>query len=155
MLVSLFLDPTIDTNLNLGFMSVFLGYSTSHKDYKCLSPTGKLFISKDVVFNEVKFPYLYLFLLPSKLESPSINPTSLITFNSFPLNPLPATLLLVLPLSIPQLIEILILVLISMLILVLQLKLSLLVLTLKLDLHLCKRILFSHQICLFLILHTV
>nr|KYP63467.1 Retrovirus-related Pol polyprotein from transposon TNT 1-94 [Cajanus cajan] len=29
---------------------VFLGYSTSHKGYKCLAPTGRIFISKDVIF---------------------------------------------------------------------------------------------------------
>lgn len=40
---------------------VFLGYSTSHKGYKCLSPTGCMFISKNVIFNELKFPYSELF----------------------------------------------------------------------------------------------
>ena len=40
---------------------LFLGYSTSHKGYKCLSPDGRLYISKDVIFNEAKFPYSTLF----------------------------------------------------------------------------------------------
>jgi len=39
---------------------VFLGCSTTHKGYKCLSPRAKLFISKDV-FNECRFPYKDLF----------------------------------------------------------------------------------------------
>ncbi|CAI8590799.1 unnamed protein product, partial [Vicia faba] len=40
---------------------LFLGYSNSHKGYKCLSPSGKLYISKDVLFNESRFSYLELF----------------------------------------------------------------------------------------------
>nr|KYP41981.1 Retrovirus-related Pol polyprotein from transposon TNT 1-94 [Cajanus cajan] len=51
-------------NHKLNFSShecVFLGYSSSHKGYKCLSPTGRIFISKDVVFNEYRFPYYDLF----------------------------------------------------------------------------------------------
>src|ERR1044072_8001160 len=45
---------------------VFLGYSTMHKGYKCLTPDGKLIISKDVVFNETAFPYSRMF--PSSVE---------------------------------------------------------------------------------------
>jgi len=40
---------------------LFLGYSTTHKGYKCLPPSGRTSISKDVLFNESKFPYLSLF----------------------------------------------------------------------------------------------
>lgn len=40
---------------------LFLGYSSSHKGYKCLSPSGRIFISKDVLFNEFRFPYPDLF----------------------------------------------------------------------------------------------
>ena len=37
---------------------VFLGYSSSHKGYRCLSTaTGKLYISRYVIFNENTFPY--------------------------------------------------------------------------------------------------
>nr|KYP75335.1 Retrovirus-related Pol polyprotein from transposon TNT 1-94 [Cajanus cajan] len=50
---------------------VFLGYSTSHKGYKCLAPTGRIFISKDVIFCETRFPYPSLF--PASATNP---PTS-------------------------------------------------------------------------------
>ncbi|TYK10642.1 Retrovirus-related Pol polyprotein from transposon TNT 1-94 [Cucumis melo var. makuwa] len=35
----------------------FLGYSTSHKGYKCLASDGRLFISRHVLFDENSFPY--------------------------------------------------------------------------------------------------
>ncbi|KAM6578484.1 hypothetical protein CsatB_030321 [Cannabis sativa] len=38
-------------------MCTFLGYSIKHKGYKCLSPTGRIYISRDVLFNEHLFPY--------------------------------------------------------------------------------------------------
>lgn len=40
---------------------IFLGYFDSHKGYKCLAPDGMIYISKDVLFNEYKFPYVSLF----------------------------------------------------------------------------------------------
>lgn len=36
---------------------VFIGYSAFHKGYKCWDPTGRIYISRDVVFNETSFPY--------------------------------------------------------------------------------------------------
>jgi hypothetical protein len=37
---------------------VFLGYSDMHKGFKCLEPsTGRVYISRDVVFNEHVFPF--------------------------------------------------------------------------------------------------
>jgi hypothetical protein len=37
---------------------LFLGYSPLHKGYKCLHlPTNRLYISRDVIFNESTFPY--------------------------------------------------------------------------------------------------
>ena len=61
---------------------IFLGYSTSHKGYKSLSPSGRSLISKDVVFNELRFPYKELFDItpnPNPTPSPSTNfsPTSI------------------------------------------------------------------------------
>lgn len=37
---------------------VFLGYSAQHKGVKCLDiPTGRVYISRDIVFDETKFPF--------------------------------------------------------------------------------------------------
>ena len=37
---------------------LFLGYSLSHKGYKCLSSSGRIYISKDVLFDELRFSLL-------------------------------------------------------------------------------------------------
>ena len=54
----------IETTHKLNFRSqecLFLRYSSSHKGYKWLSSSGKVYISKDVLFNELRFPYFDLF----------------------------------------------------------------------------------------------
>lgn len=40
---------------------IFLGYSSVHKGYKCLATDGNIYLSKDVLFHESRFPYLDLF----------------------------------------------------------------------------------------------
>jgi hypothetical protein len=61
-------------NHKLSFRStqcVFLGYSSMHKGYKCLDrATCRIYISRDVVFNESLFP----FAAPSTI--PSSSPTT-------------------------------------------------------------------------------
>ncbi|KAK2376058.1 hypothetical protein QL285_076895 [Trifolium repens] len=40
---------------------VYLGVSPQHKGHKCLDSQGRIYISKDVIFHELKFPYMSLF----------------------------------------------------------------------------------------------
>ena len=64
---------------------IFLGYSISHKGYRCLAVDGKIYISKDVIFNEYKFPYTHLF--PSEITSlplPSTFTNRLVVLNINP-----------------------------------------------------------------------
>uniref|UniRef100_A0A803QD60 Integrase catalytic domain-containing protein n=1 Tax=Cannabis sativa TaxID=3483 RepID=A0A803QD60_CANSA len=51
---------------------VNLGYSESHKGYRCLTPTGKIYISRNVVFNELEFPFKLGFLNNYQQEKPVI-----------------------------------------------------------------------------------
>lgn len=62
-------------NTKLAFRShkcVFIGYSLSHKGYKCLSPTGRIYIADTVSFNEQEFPYTSLFAATSSQDSASV-----------------------------------------------------------------------------------
>ncbi|KAL5780783.1 hypothetical protein ACOSQ2_011520 [Xanthoceras sorbifolium] len=59
------------------------GYSLQHKGYKCLHPSGKVYISRNVIFHEFDFPYPTLF--SSKSDASNVQsslPLSL--FNSLP-----------------------------------------------------------------------
>jgi len=68
---------------------IFLGYSSSHKGYKCLSPSGRIFVSKDVLFNETRFPYLTLF---TTTAHDPLNPVKDVSLSSLPLHTLPTSL---------------------------------------------------------------
>uniref|UniRef100_A0A803PZP0 Reverse transcriptase Ty1/copia-type domain-containing protein n=1 Tax=Cannabis sativa TaxID=3483 RepID=A0A803PZP0_CANSA len=48
------------------------GYNTSHKGYNCLTPTGCIYISRNVVFNELEFPFKHGFLNNYKTPKPVI-----------------------------------------------------------------------------------
>jgi len=53
-------------------LCLLLRYNNHHKEYVCLSSTGKTYISKHVTFNEVVFPYTFtnnLFVTDSNVSS--------------------------------------------------------------------------------------
>lgn len=61
---------------------VFVGYSVSHKGYKCISPSDHIYVSKDVIFNEHKFPYSDLFQskqTSTNTERPSLSVIPVLT----------------------------------------------------------------------------
>ncbi|KAH9699143.1 retrovirus-related pol polyprotein from transposon RE2 [Citrus sinensis] len=84
---------------------VFLGYSPSHKGYKCLHSSGKIYIASHVLFDKTTFPYTldpnfsssskhtssdfqYNLFQRFTLSVPTSNPNSLeaTTANQFPVN---------------------------------------------------------------------
>jgi histone deacetylase 1/2 len=92
-----FLRPYHNTKLAYRSQEcIFLGYSSSYKGYKCLSSDGHIYVSKDVLFNEQKFPYPQLFkdktsTSPSHTNSDPISHVPLHLPNQV-LNPAPITI---------------------------------------------------------------
>jgi histone deacetylase 1/2 len=61
---------------------VYLGVSPHHKGHKCPDVNGRIFISKDVIFHELTFPYPSMFNSPHPIiDTPSSYPSNLIFFN--------------------------------------------------------------------------
>ncbi|MCH81099.1 retrovirus-related Pol polyprotein from transposon TNT 1-94, partial [Trifolium medium] len=52
---------------------VYLGVSPQHKGHKCLDANGRIYISKDVIFHELKFPYVSMFPSASSSHSNSLS----------------------------------------------------------------------------------
>ena len=63
---------------------VFFGYSLSHKSYKCLSSSGRIFISKDVIFNEYQFHYPTLFSSSTSSSTPTEFISTYLSLSRFP-----------------------------------------------------------------------
>jgi hypothetical protein len=79
------LRPYNATKLSFQFMQcVFLGYSSMHKGYKCLHvPTGRVYLSRDVIFDEGSF----LFAAPgTSPPKPISEHTLLLTLPTPPMN---------------------------------------------------------------------
>ena len=53
-----------------------IGYSPIHKGYKCLNPTGKVYVARNIQFNESEFPYTELFTSHKTVNSSSKFPQS-------------------------------------------------------------------------------
>ncbi|KAK0599011.1 hypothetical protein LWI29_001530 [Acer saccharum] len=61
----------------------FIGYNLSHKGYRCLHPSRKIYISRHVIFNEMEFPYQSLFYTNSPSPSSSTYGTTIPLANLF------------------------------------------------------------------------
>jgi len=65
---------------------VFLGYSTSHKGYKCYHlETGRIFISRDVIFHEDVFPFSTTTPTPVPSSHSQLHPPTLFSIHLLPL----------------------------------------------------------------------
>lgn len=62
---------------------VYLGFSSVHKGYKCLNPSGKIIISRHVIFNEADFAFASSFPTDSCSPVPTAQPQP--TFGWVPL----------------------------------------------------------------------
>lgn len=74
---------------------LFLGYSSDHRGYQCLHPSGRIYTSRTVEFHEQEFPYTELFpsgaSSSSQVISQSFHPPDDIGVSSYTLPSLPST----------------------------------------------------------------
>lgn len=60
-----FLRPYNQTKLQFQSSNcAFLGYSSNHKGYKCMHPSGRIYVADTVHFNEMIFLIKVCFLVP-------------------------------------------------------------------------------------------
>lgn len=80
---------------------ILLGYSASHKGYRCLSLFGRVYVSRDVLFDENSFPFaaLYTSSQPTSTVIVPHSPSSIPLISTSPSSsaPLPSTDLIVTP----------------------------------------------------------
>ena len=75
------LRPYLSHKLNFHFEEcVFIDYSSALKGYLCLNPTGRIFISRNVIFHPLDFPSTSKFVSSSSTSQPSSLPSITTTF---------------------------------------------------------------------------
>lgn len=63
-------------------MRVYRMYSSHHKGYKCIAPSGRIHISKDQLFNEIRFPYQTITTISATSNKPTPISHTLLIFPS-------------------------------------------------------------------------
>lgn len=71
-------------------LCLFIGYSDSHKGFKCMASSGRIYISRHVIFNHKKFPYQFLFVSSNNTNTEQkisllplqFNPNHIVTYSA-------------------------------------------------------------------------